>query len=510
MSEASSPSSTVVIDAAERRRRERAQREALGADLFAGSSSFTSRPSIAYLVLSNFCNMSCTMCYNGVNPPTRKMAQAVVERFERQVAPDVSTLLPFGASEPLIVTWDTARDLSRRYSIKMELVTNVQFLDEAKFEEMKDIVRSVCFSIDSHLPEVYERIRLRARTDKVFRNLPIAARLCKEHGLKASANVVFMTDNGETIPETIAWLADQGVENVHILQFHDNNGSTEAAHDPLRHLAPEQVDALRQRSIDLARERKLRLCWYPKDYYEGDHREKAPALDEYESERNRLLYRLRRFLPGFCEQVATSVKVDTDGEVYPCCMGGEGHLRLGNLEKQDFEEIWNGPEARDLRRAMYSQDLPSKCVGCSVLNDRPAVEEEFAITPSMEPLYDHAMFHAPRSLTLTGPRHLERGEEPPLLSLAPHTETFDAWRLLLAIGGEEVVFFEDLAGGEDERRLPEEAWESMRPNFAHLLVLWGMRDGQAIARVREAPLIIRHHPLPRVPGSTLVYPDMEV
>ena len=59
------------------------------------------------------------------------------------------------------------------------------------------------------------------------------------------------------------------------------------------------------------------------------------------------------------------VKVNADGTVYPCCVADGGQLALGNLRERDFESIWNGPEAQDLRRAMVTQDLPALCRDCS-------------------------------------------------------------------------------------------------------------------------------------------------
>ena len=41
----------------------------------------------------------------------------------------------------------------------MRLTTNVQFLDEQKFDEAKDITETLFLSIDSHIPEVFEKIR---------------------------------------------------------------------------------------------------------------------------------------------------------------------------------------------------------------------------------------------------------------------------------------------------------------------------------------------------------------
>ena len=53
----------------------------------------------------------------------------------------------------------------------MRLTTNVQFLDEEKFERAKDITETLFLSIDSHIPEVFEKIRPGSKPDKVFENL---------------------------------------------------------------------------------------------------------------------------------------------------------------------------------------------------------------------------------------------------------------------------------------------------------------------------------------------------
>ena len=65
---------------------------------------------------------------------------------------------------------------------------------------------------------------------------------------------------------------------------------------------------------------------------------------------------LRYFHPGYCVQSVDRIKIETGSDVYPCCVGSGGNLRLGNIERQTFQEVWNGPEAQDLRRAMLTLD----------------------------------------------------------------------------------------------------------------------------------------------------------
>ena len=148
-----------------------ANREALERDLFEGRLVYESKPRTVEWQFSNFCNMSCIMCYDGNNPPMKKMPSLIVERLARELLPTAAIVQPFYGSEPLVVTWDLSRDLATEYRLQLDIVTNLQYLDEAKFKELEPHVSAIIFSIDSHIEGIYSRIRLRAKTDQVFRNL---------------------------------------------------------------------------------------------------------------------------------------------------------------------------------------------------------------------------------------------------------------------------------------------------------------------------------------------------
>ena len=202
---------------------------------------FRSRPYEAHIQFSNVCNMSCIMCYDGWLPPVRKMSPEHPRQLvARELGPSLSTVIPYGGSEPLIVTWETARDFAEQHSIELRLTTNVQFLDEQRFDEAKDITETLFLSIDSHLPEVFEKIRPGSKPDKVFENLALAARRSREHGLECLAQIVFMTENAAQLPETIAYLADVGIESVNVLQLLDVNGRSGHL-DPLLHFSSDYV-----------------------------------------------------------------------------------------------------------------------------------------------------------------------------------------------------------------------------------------------------------------------------
>ena len=99
----------------EKLRLEAQNRALLTEDFATGRLVFQSRPRVVELQLSNYCNMSCTMCYDGVNPPIKKLPEPLVERLAAELFPTASVFVPFATSEPLILTWDLTRRLAEQY-----------------------------------------------------------------------------------------------------------------------------------------------------------------------------------------------------------------------------------------------------------------------------------------------------------------------------------------------------------------------------------------------------------
>ena len=147
---------------------------------------FSSRPTRAHVQFSTFCNMSCVMCWDGRNPPLKKMGPPVLDRLAEQVAPGLSVITPHDGNEPLLVSWEETRRLAEQYSVRLALTTNGQFLDEPAFMDAKDVIEHLTLSIDSHVPEIYAKIRVGSKPAAVFENLERAARLVRRTGSSAS------------------------------------------------------------------------------------------------------------------------------------------------------------------------------------------------------------------------------------------------------------------------------------------------------------------------------------
>lgn len=474
---------------------------------------FDSRPFEAQIQYSNFCNMSCVMCHDGANPPLRKMSPKILKKVGEQIAPSVSVVIPFDGSEPLIVAWDETRQMAEEYSFELSLTTNAQFLDEQKFFELKDITREMLVSIDTHYPELFEKIRPGSKPDKVFENLPRAAALCKEHGVEVWANIVFMTLNGPTLDETISYLADTGLQTMNVLQMIDVNGRSGHL-DPTLHFSADYVEWIKQRCIQVAKEKHVRLIWCVAGWERYDFRTEKVASKPHRDWAARWETRMKRFVPGYCMTVWNRLHVNTQGECTPCCYATGGDLVLGDLRTQDFDEIWNGTNAVDLRRSMATWDYPSLCSTC-YFTDKPAPETYLPFVDAVLEVLGRKKQSVDPRLVVTGPEHMTRTTDAPTIQIEdPGDEAIDSYVLALSLGGEsehlEICPLEPVAEAEGlEFAIPAETWEKLGTNLGYWWAVFAVNVNEAepVLRSSEIRCLVRHEPIARVEGSTLRYPD---
>lgn len=488
-------------------------RALLERELLEGRFVFESRPFEAQIQYSNFCNMSCIMCHDGANPPLRKMSPKLLQKVGEQIAPSVSVVIPFDGSEPLIVAWDEVRDMAAEYSFELSLTTNAQFLDDEKFFELKDITREMLVSIDTHYPELFEKIRPGSKPEKVFENLPRAAALCKEHGLEVWANIVFMTLNGPTLDETIGYLADTGIQTMNILQMIDVNGRSGHL-DPTLHFSADYVEWIKQRCIQMAKEKHVRLIWTVAGWERHDFRKEKVASKPARDWAVRWETRMKRFVPGYCMTVWNRVHVNTLGQCTPCCYATGGDLVLGDLRKQDFDEIWNSPNALDLRRSMATWDYPALCSTC-YFTDKPGAEAYLPFVDDVLEVLGRSKQSVDPRLVVKAPEHMTRTADAPTIVIEdPADESVDSYVLALSLGGEheqvEICPLEATSTDQGlEFTVPAETWEKLGTNLGYWWAVFAINvnDPQPVLRSTEIRCIVRHEPIARLEGSTLRYLD---
>lgn len=488
----------------EKRRLEEENRQLLEFDLWEGRHVFRSKPRVVELQLSNFCNMSCVMCYAGVNPPTMLLDPRVIRRLASELLPAASVLIPFATSEPLVLTWDLTRELALQYGVELELTTNVQYLDEKKFRELEPFVSVIAFSIDSHYRDVYEHIRINSRPDQVFENLPVAARLCREAGIQVTTNVVFMMENAAHVDRTVAFLADAGVPRIHVQKLF-YNAPEMRLQDPTLHASPEFLAWTKAKLRRVAEEKKVLVSM------DFDHHEVVDRLPKEEKFRPSRSYdgwleRVRRTYPGYCPQSVYRFKVDVSGNAFPCCVGTGDQLKLGNIYESGFDDIWNSLTAQDLRRGMLTDDLPTLCVECNFRTG--PIPAELPQLPFGDVHYQPIeCFPEQWTLQAESPAHLERCTTPPEFRWSKAHYPVDRYELVLSLGGDRPDRVYRVPGHENFFQMSEADFQSCGLFAAYWWNVYAVveSDPGKYLRLQNIRCFRRHEDRPRVIGSTLDY-----
>lgn len=250
------------------------------------------------LEVSGFCNIRCPMC----SYPNMKRKKGFMswELFEKIVddavknGHDIASLHFFG--EPLM--WPHIVDgvaLLAKNNIFPRISTNGMLLTGELAKKLQDAgLKEVMVTIDTLIPEVYDRIRAGANFDVVRKNI--------HDSLEAAPNLIFSAqlmpteDNPDETEEDFykefGHHSNFRVEKWFVIRM---NNSVETVTDQLTHSADEIDKRLCSKIFD-----RLDVLW--------------------------------------------------DGTTVLCCLDAEGKLVTGNLNDNSISYSWVGPKAMNLRK----------------------------------------------------------------------------------------------------------------------------------------------------------------
>lgn len=331
-------------------------------DIFAGRTVWTGRPFHVEISTNNACNLSCVMCER---PDLSYISGQKLDEVAEGFLPAASVITPSATSEPAMGDFDRILDYCERFDLRLNLITNGNLITDRHIDRLRGRIFKVDFSIDSHIPSVYEDIRRGGRYDRMLAGLRRLVALSREEGFVMTLVVVLMKQNLSTLDGTVTFARDEGIHRLRVQKmlpfftdphrFHVDEHYTPRE---VRHYLDRAVAAAKRERIDLT------LDLDPREHY---HSEDAPepavtpptvahAFFETLQERNQ----------GFCFQLSSYVRILPNGNVYPCCRGWDDHLLMGNVFEQSFEEIWNGPEYRRLREEFLTGELREGCRNCTL------------------------------------------------------------------------------------------------------------------------------------------------
>jgi MoaA/NifB/PqqE/SkfB family radical SAM enzyme len=321
-------------------------------DLARRSTTLRALPEVVTLNHTDLCNLRCIMCPRHLAQGKHRLSQRVLGYLAAELFPTARKLvLTTSGGEPLAADFEFLLEHALRDEVPMDVVTNGVLLAPSLYHHARPALDHLNVSLDSHLPAVYEKIRLGAKFERVLANLEGIADLRRREpdGVLYSTSAVVMRSNLPHLADFVRFAADHGFEAV-VLQRLLHSVKPTPDEEPQTHL---DAATLARSMADVeaaALERGINL--YRTEFglppvLARDLRAKRPDL---------LLSQ------GLCWFMAQNFGVMYTGEVYPCCIPTD-HL-LGNVLYEEPVEIWNGKRAQALRAAQWSGRGTLFCSGC--------------------------------------------------------------------------------------------------------------------------------------------------
>ena len=309
------------------------------------------------------CNLRCRMCaiqFRRDGPPHGPLAFMAFDDFTRLVEGfgAVEELQLQGLGEPTMhprffdmVAWASAR------GIRVSTNSNLTLWSERRARECIDSgLYCLHVSLDAASAELYERIRVNARFEKVIRNLRrvIAARDAARSPLQIRLVCVLMRQNLHELPALVRLARSEGVRDVFVQYLcHDfEEASLPNGYRPMRDFIADQTLDKVPRDIVAKAFASARAA-----AREAGITLRLPAL-----ERGPQPARAPR-----CDWPWRGAYVSYRGDAMPCCMiGTPDRLSFGNMLEQGVDGVWNGAPYQRFREQLATDAPAPICRSCSL------------------------------------------------------------------------------------------------------------------------------------------------
>jgi radical SAM protein with 4Fe4S-binding SPASM domain len=317
-----------------------------------------------YIDLNNRCNLKCRMCGFSdprvASVPKYDMPRSLFDSIAAQVFPLTSLLVLSMMSEPFM-TRDFPDRLARVREFAVpysEIITNGTLLNERTIGKILDArITRVTFSIDGGTKQIYESIRPGAVFQVVLYNFSLFQSMRKNRGAalpQLRINHVLSEPNIDHFDEFLRLVEKVQPEMVGVRTV---SRMGRAAIQPSR-------DPAFWEKVCTARDKLAEFCRRTGIEDGGFLRDRPSAIDLFDDSGEKIA----------CRAPWENIAIHANGDVCPCIAWTRAPL--GNFARQSFEEIWEGSEARALRREFEEANPGLDCLNCAMTRDVPPGQDD--------------------------------------------------------------------------------------------------------------------------------------
>lgn len=315
-------------------------------------------PTFAWIGLTSQCNLKCSHCQrmhlieNNVLKP-QEMPEFIFDKLYDQLFIHLKRI-QFGGNnfgEPLMApNWDNYFARVSELGIRISLVTNGKLLTSERIRTMVDAGVEFNFSLESVTPQSYERVR-----GIKFENfLNTVKETCQQKAEKKSTaalvNLGFTIcyDNISEIKQLIPLASSLGVDRItvtHFVPWKESQRQQSLVYH--KKLSNEMLATAKRMAV----ESKLILD-LPKPFRLNEDNK------DYDNQQD-----LGIETDPPCNLPWTSVSINEQGDVMPCCAAS---VVMGNLKNADFTDIWHAWKYKKIRCKVNSPEPLVFCRNCAL------------------------------------------------------------------------------------------------------------------------------------------------
>ena len=304
----------------------------------------TYKPLVAQIESTSECNLDCEMCIRKkVGIPIGNMS---FKNFKK-VLRVLDTLLKIhisGQGEPFInpELFDMI-DYANKKGIAVFFPTNGTLLTPSIIEKICKVdISEISISIDSTKKEKFEKIRKNADFDKVKLNIKNLVKELKRNDKKTVVGIgsILFKDNVEELKDFIEFAEDVGVKKLGFQTLQTKENYIENYGEDMKDQRVSELNSLNEKIFEakkFAKEKDIMLIF-----------------DEEKNEG--------------CLWPWRSIYITWEGYVTPCCKILDYRRPFfGNILKDNFWDIWNGPLYKRFRELLRDRKAPFGCEGCRMV-----------------------------------------------------------------------------------------------------------------------------------------------
>jgi radical SAM protein with 4Fe4S-binding SPASM domain len=323
---------------------------------------------------NNKCNLRCTTCgFSDPRVPSLAKYDMPRELFDRIAAdlfPRATCVFLSLLTEPFM-TRDFPERLRvpRDYGVPFtEVITNGTMLTDAACEAILDAQLSrVVISIDGGTKDVFEAIRIGARFEQVIGNFERLRDLRDARGSSLPSlriNHVLSEGNIDHFDAMLALIERLRADEISMRPVtRMSNALVQQNCDPVFW---EKLRAAKTKLRDFCARTGVR----DSEYLRGTH----TLIDLFTDAGEHIL----------CRRPWTTLAIHPNGDAFPCMAWSD--TPAGNLAKQSFDEIWDGPMLTELRRDFEEQQIGVDCRHCTIRKAADDVDDDFFYRKLASPL----------------------------------------------------------------------------------------------------------------------------